>query len=53
VNRIDQTQHEQADHLTDMERRYYQFMDALAITLRGQLEQFKADEIERGADTRR
>jgi len=53
VNRIDQTQHEQADHLTDIERRYYQFMDALATTLRGQLEQFKADEIERGADTRR
>src|SRR6266508_613793 len=53
VNRIDQTQHEQADHLTDIERRYYQFMDARATTLRGQLEQFKADEIERGADTRR
>jgi chromosome segregation ATPase len=50
VNRIDQTQHEYSDQLTNLERQYYQFMDALAITLRGQLEQFKADQIERGTD---
>jgi chromosome segregation ATPase len=50
VNRIDQTQHQHDDHLRDLEGRYYQFMDALASTLRGQLEQFKADQIERGTD---
>jgi chromosome segregation ATPase len=52
VNRIDQMQHEHADHLSNLERLYYQFMDALAITLRGQLEQFKADQIERGTNTK-
>jgi chromosome segregation ATPase len=50
VVRIDQTQHEHAEHLTDVERRNYQFIDALTATLRSQLEQFKADQIERGLE---
>jgi len=52
VIRIDQAQHEHADHLSDLERHYYQFMDTLAIALRGQMEQFKTDQIERGSDTK-
>ena len=51
VSRIDQTQHEHADHLNDVERQSYQFMEALAGTLHGQLEKVKSERIERGTDT--
>jgi chromosome segregation ATPase len=48
VTRLDQTQHSQNEHLLEVERRYYQFVEALTGTLRGQLEQYKAEQIERG-----
>jgi hypothetical protein len=50
VSRIDQTQHEHSDHLSDIERRNFQFIDALTSALHTQREQAKADRIERGVD---
>lgn len=50
TTRIDQTQHEHAEHLTEIERHQYQFIDGLTSALRTQLEQFKAYQIERGIE---
>lgn len=48
--RLDQSQHEQGNYISEVERGTTRFMDALAATLRSQLEQFKAEQIERGGD---
>jgi chromosome segregation ATPase len=51
VTRLDQAQHEQAGHIGEIERRYLQFIDVLVTTLHGQLEQFKAEQIEQGRES--
>lgn len=48
TGRIEAAQLEHATHLTDLEHRDIQFMDALATTLREQLERVKAEQVERG-----
>jgi chromosome segregation ATPase len=48
ITRVDQTQHEHAVHLGELERRYVQFLDAMTTTMRGQLEQIKAEQVEQG-----
>ena len=45
--RLDQAQQEQGAYISEVERGTTRFIDALAATLRGQLEQFKAEQIER------
>ena len=53
VTRLDHEQHEQSAYLVDVERRNVQFIDALATTLRTELERIKAEQIESGRDAAR
>lgn len=48
VTRIDGTLHGQSEYITEVERSNTRFIDALATTLRSQLDQIKAEQIERG-----
>jgi chromosome segregation ATPase len=48
TSRVDVTQREHTAHLSELERRDIQLIDALAVTLREQLEKIKAEQIERG-----
>ena len=50
ITRVDQTQHEQALYISEVDRRNVQFVDVLAATLRSQLEQIKAEQVERGRE---
>ena len=50
ATRFEQVQQAQGVYMTDMERSNLRFVDALVATLRSQLEQFKAEQIERGGD---
>jgi len=48
VTRLDQQQHEQASHLVELQRNNARFIDALATTLRDELERLKIEQSERG-----
>lgn len=53
VTRLDHEQHDQSAYIVDVERRSVQFIDALATTLRNELERIKAEQIESGRDAAR
>ena len=48
---VDAAQREHAIHLGDLDRRDIQVIDALATTLREQLEKIKTEQIEQGHDS--
>ncbi len=48
TTRLDQAQQEQSIYISEVERGTTRFVDALAATLHSQLEQLKAEQIERG-----
>jgi chromosome segregation ATPase len=48
ISHIDETQRKHATHLGELDRRDVQVIDALATTLREQLEKIKAEQIEQG-----
>jgi chromosome segregation ATPase len=51
ASRLDQTQHSQGTHIVEIERRNVQFVEALATTLRSELERFKVEQVEQGRDS--
>src|SRR5262245_51801529 len=51
IGHVDETQRKHATHLSELDRRNVQMIDALATTLREQLEKIKAEQIEQGYET--